>query len=189
MRYDTDPATVLNARSQEILAAWRELVFASYPEPAAQLIRGTPDPFRNPLGYRLHEGTAAVMHALAAGPGGEGAFQAALDPLMRPQAIRGQPPSEGIGFVFLLKRAIRKVLGDSVDTAALENMDRSVDDLALAAFDVYSRCRDEVQEIRVRAMRRRVASIFDHLGAADAGSPDEVEAGAVPVPLVMEVKA
>jgi hypothetical protein len=188
LRYDTDPATVLNARSQEILAAWRELVFASYPEPAAQLIRGTPDPFRNPLGYRLHEGTAAVMRALAAGAGDHGAFQAALDPLMRPQAIRGQPPSEGIGFVFLLKRAIRNVLGDSVDTASLENMDRRVDDLALAAFDVYSRCRDEVQEIRVRAMRRRVASIFDHLGA-DAGSPDQGEAGAVPVPLVMEVKA
>jgi len=189
LQCDPNPAAVLETSYQPLLDAWRELVFASYSAPAAQLIRGTPDPTRNPLGYRIHEGTEAVLRVLAARDGSREAFLAAMDPIMRTQAVRGQSASEAIGFIFLLKRAIRTVCGGSLDAASRDALDQRVDDLALVAFDAYSRCRDDIQDIRVRAMRRRVATIFDRLGM-DAGSPDEVEpVTSVPVEVILEVKA
>jgi hypothetical protein len=190
LQCEPNPAAILNTRYRPLLDAWREQVFSSYSAPAAQLIRGTPDPTRNPLGYRIHEGTEAVLRLLILPDASRDAWLAAMDPMMRTQAVRGQSASEAIGFVFLLKRAIRAVFGGSLDAAARDALDQRVDELALVAFDAYSRCRDDIQEIRVRAMRRRVATIYDRLGM-DPGSPDEAEpvAGGAPVPVFMEVKA
>ena len=190
MQCDPNVAAVLETRYQPLLDAWRDLVFSSYSAPAVQLIRGTPDPTRNPLGYRIHEGTEAVLRVLVTPDAGRDACLVALDPIMRTQAVRGQSPSEAIGFIFLLKRAGRAVWGGALDAATRDALDQRVDDLALVAFDAYARCRDDIQEIRVRAIRRRVATIYDRLGM-DAGSPDEVEpaAGGTAVPVFMEVKA
>jgi len=186
---DARLVTWLSAHDQELLSAWRELVFASYPEPAALLIRGAPDPFRNPLGHRVHEGTDAVWRLFAAGNADREGLRAAMDPLMRAFAIRGQRPSEAIEFVFLLKRAVRSVAGAGLDGPTRDALDARVDGLALAAFDAYSRCRDEIQDIRVRSMRRRVATIFDRLGADHGGADEAAPPPAGAIPVVMEVKA
>lgn len=161
----------LAEQHEAILAAWRALVFASYPEGAARLLRRAPDPFRNPLGQRIHDATAAVLDAItgvhepvgrradvqagAPGPLGE-----ILDPLVRVAAVQGQPPSVALGFVFALKRALRDALGDALAPAEWAALDERVDGLALAAFDAYCRCREEVADIRVRGAQRRVAALL-----------------------------
>jgi len=67
--------------------------------------------------------------------------------------------------VFLLKRAVREVLQEaSADAAVLSDLESRVDALALAAFETYTRCREELFEIRLRASQRRVATLLERYG-------------------------
>lgn len=160
-------ATWLGAHRAEILDAWRGLVFARFAAPAATLL-SKPDPFGNPLGSRVQASTEALLEALALGrPAGD--LAAAMDPLMRVQAIQGGPPSEAVAFVPLLDRAWRQVRG-GVPPGLEAGLKERLDGLMLIAFDVYMRCREDICEIRVRAAHRRVAALVDRLAVAGEGA-------------------
>ena len=97
--------------------------------------------------------------------------------------MQDRRPSEALAFVFLLKRAVRDVVGDAVDARELERFDARVDDLALAAFDVYAGCRDQLQEIRVREARRRVSTLLTRLDRAEPEPGESEPAGGRRPPL------
>ena len=46
---------------------------------------------------------------------------------------------------------------------------QKVDEVALAAFDVYAECREQVFDIRTNEMRRSVSYIVDKLNERDDG--------------------
>jgi RsbT co-antagonist protein rsbRD N-terminal domain len=162
----TDLDHLLDARRGDVLDAWRKAIVAGYQPQAARLLAGGGDGFRNPLRQRIDQTTEAVLTALASASAGE-ALAAALDPFVRVQAIQDRRPSEALAFVFLLKRAVRDVADDALDARELERFDARVDELALAAFDVYAGCRDQLQEIRVREARRRVSTLLTRLDRAE----------------------
>ena len=159
----------LGTRREEILAAWRRLVLARLAPDAAGIL-ATPDPFANPMGHRVHASTAALLDAIAAGQP-EAAVAAAVEPLMRVQAIQGRPASEAVAFVSLLARASREVSGGMPPDLAAGLRDR-LDAVLLVAFDVYVRCREEIFEIRVREARRRVSALIDRLAVPDEETGD-----------------
>ena len=74
-------------------------------------------------------------------------------------------PAEAVGFVHQLKRAVREVLGGASDeglpSRARSELEDRIDALALSAFEVYTRCREQVFEIRVRAAHRRAATLLE----------------------------
>ncbi len=75
-----------------------------------------------------------------------------LDEIVHIRAVQDFRASEAVGFIFLLKPVVRKLFAGP----ALEALDRRIDELALAAFDLYMRCREKAAEIRVHEARRRV---------------------------------
>jgi len=76
----------------------------------------------------------------------------ALQELTAPQAV---------GFVFGLKDAIRAEIGpangDPDLWSQLADLERRIDEIALAAFDVFVECREKVCELRVNEVKRQVA--------------------------------
>jgi len=70
-----------------------------------------------------------------------------------------------VAFVFLLKRAVREVLEEgsrpSLPARVLSDLEARVDALALSAFETYTRCREDVFEIRVREAQRRTAALLE----------------------------
>jgi hypothetical protein len=152
-------------RSQaEILDAWRDLIFASFPAQTARFLKGQPDRFQNPLGHFIRSGTQDLLDGLLAGRDPR-ELTAAIDALVRMRAVQGQRPSQALEFVFLLKRALRDILGEAYDPA----FDGRVDGLALVAFDVYMGCREEIHEIRLREARRRVGLILERFSGDEPG--------------------
>ena len=165
MTAERDPAAPwLAAHRDEVLAAWRGLLFSRMPHGAVPHLQN-PDPFANPFGHRIHAATEAVLSGLAAGVPCE-TLAPALEPLMRVQAIQGNAASEAVAFVPLLHAAARQVPGGVPEEQAAALRER-VDALLLVAFDVYTRCREDFHEIRVRAARRRVSTLLDRLAAGD----------------------
>jgi len=155
---------MLQAHRSEALDRWRGFLLDSYPEEAARFFRKEKDRFKNPVGQSIHRATETLFDG-ALLERDAGGVPEALESLVRIRAVQDFSPSEAVAFVFLLKRAVREVLagasGEQPSKAALSDLDARVDALALAAFDTYTRCREELFEIRMRASQRRVAALLE----------------------------
>jgi hypothetical protein len=149
----------LRDNQARILGAWREAIFASFPPQSARLLTREQDPFRNPVGHRIGTGTESLLEGFVSGRT-PSELAATLDSLVRVAAVQDQPASQAVGFIFLLKRVLRAVVGEALSPAQLALLDERIDGLALAAFDIYATCREQVCEIRIRAANRRVAALI-----------------------------
>jgi len=154
----------LTAKRERILERWLRTVLETYPADTARFLDGVADPFGNPVGHTLRTGLASLYDALA---GGRSAAElaAAADGIVRIRAVQEFAPSAAVGFVHALRAILREELAGAglaeSERAALED---GVDRMALAAFDVYVRCREKLFEIRVREIRE-ARSVAARVGA------------------------
>ena len=92
------------------------------------------------------------MDALIAGSGRE-AMMEALDPVIRIRAVQAFTPSKATAFVFSLKQIVRDCLsGESGDMVPL---DRRIDEMAMAAFDLFMGCREKIYELKATESRNQ----------------------------------
>jgi len=158
---------VLQVCRSEALDRWRGFLLDSYPEEAARFFRKEKDRFKNPVGQSIHRATETLFDGALLERDAEGVPEA-LESLVRIRAVQDFSPSEAVAFVFLLKRAVREALaeasGEPSPEAVLSDLDARVDALALAAFETYTRCREELFEIRLRSAKRRVSVLLERYG-------------------------
>jgi hypothetical protein len=156
--------SLLRSRKTEILSRWRDLILEAYPDDSTAFLKREEDRFQNPVGHAIRSGTEILLDGFLEGSSPEDLAEP-VDAIVRIQAVQDIRPATAVGFVFLLKRAIREEIPEATETAAglreLCDFDDGIDRLALLAFDNYTRCRQEVSEIRVNAMQRRVAALLD----------------------------
>jgi len=167
----------------EALDRWRSLVFDSYPEEAARFFRKEKDGFKNPVGQAINRATETILDGVLLERGADG-LPEALEAIIRIRAVQDFSPAEAVGFVFLLKRAVREVLEgaspEGVPASVQSELEARIDALALSAFEIYTRCREQVFEIRVRAAQRRTALLLERFNReTPGGEPGDavVEAG------------
>jgi hypothetical protein len=176
--YEVTLRNLLGQRMDTIAARWVEQVLSAYPEDAAALFRREQDPFANPLGHGVREGTRGLLEILA-GKADEEEARKHLDEIIRLRAVQQIPPSEALSFVFSLKPILRKELPeadrDPRMKEELEEMEARIDGLALRAFDLYSECRDEVSELRIAEVKRQVSWVLEKMNRRDA-APGEAPA-------------
>lgn len=132
---------------------WRTLVMGAYPEQTARFLAENPDPFRNPVGRALREGLPALFDELAGGMDWSRILPV-LEEIIRIRAVQDFRASEAVGFLLLLKQAIREEL--ATGDPAVAALDRRIDEMELRAFDLYTECREAIQKIQVNEARRRV---------------------------------
>jgi hypothetical protein len=157
----------LEEKSSAIADRWLTEALAAYPADSAAAFRREQDPFANPVGHALREGTRVALHALLQGRA-PAEISAHLDDILKMRAVQEIKPSQAISFVFLLKEAIRTELrneeGSPEFFRELAGLDRQIDEVALAAFDLYLGYRSQVYELRVREVKRSVAVLAERLG-------------------------
>ena len=87
--------------------------------------------------------------------------------MIRIRAVQDLSPAEAVGFVFDLKPIVRKILGPEPAPAAKDEIDleEKIDRLALAAFDVYMKCREQMWSIRAREIRHQSLGILERMQA------------------------
>ena len=156
-----------------ILEEWRALMRSSYPPEIAALLDRDPDRFLNPVGYAITRETETILRGLLAGEDVQ-ALADSIDGLVKIHAVQVLAPSQAVGFIFLLKKAIKKALGDAAETVPeMAKLESRLDDAALLAFDLYMRRRERVHEIRARELRDRSDRILERLsriyGPVDQG--------------------
>lgn len=149
-------AHTLAAKKKEILKSWFQATVESYPADTARFLKSQNDPFANPVGQTTHQSLAMLLDSLTT-DADPAAVSAALDPIMRIRAVQSFSPSKATAFIFSLKEILRQHLTGhrDGDNQTLHGLDRRIDAMALAAFDIYVACRERIFEIKATESRNQ----------------------------------
>jgi len=160
----------LEGKKETIVARWLDAALSMYVKDASALFARQKNQFANPVGHSLREGTLAIFEALLDGADAEKIRQH-LGEIIRIRAVQEFSPSSALRFIFRLKEIVREEIADVVEDVEISPdhllFERRVDDVALAAFDVYVECREQLFEIRTSEMRRSVSWVVDKLNKRD----------------------
>lgn len=144
-------AQALAAKKKDVLKHWFQTTVDSYPADTAKFLKNQQDPFANPVGKATYKSLEMLLDALIDGAGRE-AMMEALDPVIRIRAVQSFTPSKATVFVFSLKQILRDHLSGGTDWVAL---DRRIDEMAMAAFDLFMKCREKIYELKATESRNQ----------------------------------
>lgn len=160
-----------------VINRWTDLIFDTYPPESKKFMQSKKNRITNPVGASIEEGAHKLFDWLV---GGEDAdlkeMCGFLDNIVRIRAVQEFSASRSIGFVFLLKTAIREVLKAEIRRERLFEdllvIEGRIDELALLAFDNYSQCRQQLHEIRLMEVRNRTSRLLER-ACQKYGMPSE----------------
>lgn len=152
-------------RQSALCGRWLDVLLADYGEETAVKWRRERDPFANPVGHTFRTGAPKLIEVVSSdGEFDEAAAAAALEPIVKIRSIQDLAPSRAVSFVYMLRGVIRDEfateLGQGARRAELALIERRIERLALLAFDVYVRCRDQVYRLRQDELKRSVATLL-----------------------------
>ena len=136
---------------EAIADQWFARVLRTYPIQTAHFLAEEKDPFRNPVGTTFRHALAILLEELLLGMDHD-KVAAALDSIMQIRAVQDIPPGRALEFLFHLKGILR----DQQPGPVLDLLDSRIDEMALAAFDLFTKYRERLCEARVNETRRRV---------------------------------
>ena len=157
---------LLQEHTDAIVKRWLEAALSTYPAESAAAFKRQQDPFANPVGHSLRAGTRGIFEALLDGMDAARIRQH-LGQIIRIRAVQQFSASQAVGFVFLLKQAVRAELpnaaGDPQLAVELAKLDEQIYRIALAAFDLFVQRREQVYELRVNEVKRSVSWIVEKM--------------------------
>jgi hypothetical protein len=87
-------------------------------------------------------------------------MSASLEAIIRIRAVQDFTPSQAVAFVIQLKQIVREELGVG-SSADLQGLEDRIDEVLLLAFDIYSKCRQKLNDIRVREVKNQVGRLLE----------------------------
>lgn len=160
---------LLRDKKGSIVERWLKDILSVYSPETCSFLNRRKDRFTNPVGHALRVGTQTILEGLIEGMETDSICRH-LDDIIRSRAIQDFSPSQAVSFVFNLKKVVRLELGEEAKDpqlyAGLIKFEADVDQVALFAFDIYTRCREQVQELRVNEMKRSVAAIMKRFNSS-----------------------
>ena len=146
-----------------ILKRWFDLILETYPADTAALMRKDKNQFTNPVGSAISREIEILFKGLVQGANPEG-FSDSLNSIIKLRSVQYFSPSEAVGFIFLLKKAIEETAKGEIQNETVQDewlkLQSKIDDLALQAFDIYMDCREKVCEIRVNQAKAEKEMAF-----------------------------
>jgi hypothetical protein len=157
-------AALLLDRQGAVCERWLGAILAEYGALTASRWRREKDPFANPVGHALVTALPELLAAVAGGGDLSAEAAGALEAVVRIRSVQDMAPSRAVGFVWLLRDAIRAELaaelGGGAHAEELAEVDCRVERLAAHAFDTYVGLREQVFRLRQEELKRSVASIL-----------------------------
>ncbi|MFV0350075.1 MAG: RsbRD N-terminal domain-containing protein [Halodesulfovibrio sp.] len=148
----------LQEHREAIIKEWIDVIYGTYPFDTVGFLRSQSNAFSNPVGAKTKKAAETIVTALLSPELDSAVVIPAVDELIRVRAIQKFAPDQAMAVIFFLKTIIRKHVKSALtSTAAYEELLRleaGVDSIALQGFNIYSECRDKVQQMRVDEFKR-----------------------------------
>jgi hypothetical protein len=152
VKVESPPSVEVSAdRRAVIVRKWLARTLETYPEQTSRFLLREKDPFRNPVGHALADGLPLLLDEIL-GNADAARITPVLDSIIRIRAVQDFTASQAVAFLFLLKDILR----EEAEAGALAAMNSRIDEIALSAFDLYMKCREQMHEIKVNEAKRRV---------------------------------
>jgi hypothetical protein len=176
-----DLKQLLSQKRLFILDRWLRLICESYPGEAAKSVGRNSDRFSNPVGYVLAHEIEALYDGLLQGKEGD-QISVPLEKVMQIRSVQDFSPSQAVAVIPLLKMAIYEELrgGENDLQPILKEwfeFESRIDRLSLLAFDIYSKYRERINEIRlneVRKERDRTLRLLERMNPGPKGQSKPV---------------
>ena len=144
----------LQEKKQQIQSVWADRTLDSYT--SSGFFKKSLDNIANPIGANIRDGLSSILDLLLDGAKPE-EFAKPLDQVIRIRAVQDFSPSQAVVPFLELKWVIRQILNDNKKTRdltrELAELDCAIDRLALAAFDKYMECREQLFQVRIKELK------------------------------------
>jgi len=138
---------------------WFQATIDTYPAQTAKVLSKDSNRFDNPVGSVTHESIENVFNLIIK-DFNEETVEKKLDPVIRIRAVQSFSASQAVSFVFALKDIGENIL----DRSLLREFDKLVDKIALAAFNKFMKCKEEIFLLKATESKRRVHRAFERAG-------------------------
>jgi hypothetical protein len=158
---------LLKEKRSSIIKKWCNAVLATYPEQSQKFLRKQKDAIANPIGSTIFQGLESIYDEFLNNPESD-EISLFLDDIVRVRAIQEFSSSQAVSFIFELKAIVREELKAEVGQEGLYEelvlFESDIDGLAMRCFDIYTRCREKIFEIRVNEVRTQSARLLKMAG-------------------------
>ncbi|OGR28265.1 MAG: hypothetical protein A2277_18820 [Desulfobacterales bacterium RIFOXYA12_FULL_46_15] len=157
----------LDRNRESFIKKWFQATINTYPSQAAKILGKDSNRFDNPIGAVTHETVAAVFDLILNDFTPE-SLEQTLDPVIRIRAVQAFSAAEAVSFVFALKEIGETLL----DPDMTREFNKLVDKIALASFNRFMKCREEIFLLKATESKRRIHRAFERAGLV-AGLTEE----------------
>jgi len=145
---------ILQEKKKQILSTWIDRTLDSHI--SSGFFKKSRDQFANPIGANIRDGLTKIFDLLVSKAAIE-EFTAPMDQVIRIRAIQDFLPSQAVAPFLELKWVIRQALTDDkkldLEKLNLADLEYEIDKVALAAFDMYTRCREQLYQVRIKELK------------------------------------
>jgi len=150
---------LLSDKRSSIIKRWQDAIITSYPKDSRGFFKRTKSQFANPVGCIIAKEIETLYDEMIKDDNPD-KISSSLDTIIRVRAVQDFSPSQAVAFVLQLKDIIRQELGNG-HSPDMDALDRQIDKVLLMAFDVYSKCRQKIYEIRVNEVKNQVGKLLE----------------------------
>lgn len=154
---------ILEEKKSNISKRWLGAIIASYPNDNSGFLMNQKDRFANPVGYTFSTGIEGILEVLIKGEDFSESLSF-LEDIIKVRAIQDFSPSKALAFMFQLKTIVREELEGEIRQNqiydALLVFESKIDDLALNAFDIYMKYREQIYELRTDELKRMTFTLL-----------------------------
>jgi len=154
-----DLKQILKKDKESFIKKWFQATIDTYPQQTAKILGKDSNRFDNPIGAITHETIEDVFNLILEDFNQE-TLEKALDPVIRIRAVQAFSASHAVSFVFALKQIGENTLDDNL----IREFDKLVDNIALAAFNRFMKCREEIFLLKATESKRRIHRAFERAG-------------------------
>jgi hypothetical protein len=158
---------ILAQKAPAVVKTWVRMTLDTYPADAKRFLNEQKDPFANPVGHTLSQEMENIFLELLKGLNPE-TVSPFLDYMIKIRAVQDFSPSQGVAFIFFLKKAIREELKKEIQENRLQDecmdFETRIDGLALLAFDIYVTHKKKLYEIRANQAKNQVSKLLERAG-------------------------
>jgi len=152
----------LAGKKRIILERWLGRILEAYPPDTQAFFRENRGPYSNPIGFTLRKGMEGIIDQILRPLSVEEA-RAILEPVMKVRAVENLPPSRGVDFILPLREIVSEIAREEKrkDLLGREWLDLNsrIDRLALLGMNLYSECREKVNQLRIKESEKRAGEI------------------------------
>jgi len=154
-----DLKQLLDQKRETFIKKWFQATIDTYPPQTAKILGKDSNRFDNPIGAITHETIADVFDLILKDFTSE-SLEKALDPVIRIRAVQAFSAADAVSFVFSLKE-----IGESLlDSDMTREFNKLVDQIALASFNRFMKCREEIFLLKATESKRRIHRAFERAG-------------------------